>query len=133
MLGNRACKGTTDKGLRCLASPIGDSEYCLFHDPEHAEAVRDGRRLGGMRRKREGTLQAAYDLGNLATVEGLQRILEIAVMDAIGLDNSIPRMRALIAAVLAGAKLLEIGEQEERLAAVEAALGPRLVHRGKSR
>jgi hypothetical protein len=39
----------------------------------------------------------------------------------LSLENSIARVRALIAIVLAGAKLLEMGELEERLAALEAA------------
>jgi Mg2+/Co2+ transporter CorC len=39
----------------------------------------------------------------------------------------VARNRTLIAGTLAAAKLLEVGEQEERLAAIEAALGPRVV------
>ena len=54
-------------------------------------------------------------------------MLEIAVLDALGLENSVARSRVLISGVLAGAKLLEVGEMEERMAAVEAALGPRVV------
>jgi len=47
--------------------------------------------------------------------------------DALALENSVARGRLLLAAVLAGARLLEVGEMEERLVAVEAALGPRIV------
>jgi hypothetical protein len=43
------------------------------------------------------------------------------------LENSVARNRALFAGALAATKLLEVGEQEERLAAIEAALGPRVL------
>jgi hypothetical protein len=56
------------------------------------------------------------------SIEAIRRILEIATIDALGLDNSIARARVLIAAVLAAAKLLETGELEGRLAALEAAV-----------
>jgi hypothetical protein len=60
-------------------------------------------------------------------VLALRRLLEVALLDTLGLENSVARNRALMSGVLAGAKLLEVGDQEERLASVEAALGPRLV------
>ena len=48
-----------------------------------------------------------------------------AVLDALGLDNSIARARLLITGSLAAAKLLETGELEDRLAALEAAVRSR--------
>jgi hypothetical protein len=71
--------------------------------------------------------QGAYELESLDTVPGIRRLLEIALLDTVGLENSVARNRTVIAGVLAAAKLLEVGEQEERLAAIEAALGPRVV------
>jgi len=58
----------------------------------------------------------------LGSIESIRRILEIAVLDALGLENSIARARLLIAGSLAAAKLLETGELEERLTSLEAAL-----------
>jgi hypothetical protein len=49
----------------------------------------------------------------------------------MGMENSVARSRTLISGALAAAKLLEVGEQEERLAAVESALGPRVVKKGR--
>lgn len=54
-------------------------------------------------------------------------MLEIALTDTLALDNSVARARALIAIVQTGAKLLEVGEVEERLAALEAVIEPRRV------
>ena len=47
-------------------------------------------------------------------------------MDALALDNSVARVRALTAIVQVGSRLLEVGELDERLKAIEGALGPRL-------
>ncbi|MPZ49027.1 MAG: hypothetical protein GEU75_06930 [Dehalococcoidia bacterium] len=131
MVGKRICRGITSKGERCLAAPLRDSDFCTFHDPEHNEAVASGRKLGGQRRRSEGALAAAYDFDGLNSVMELRRLLEIATLDTLNLGNSIARNRALMSAVLAGAKLLEAGELEERLADVEAALGQRSVRKGR--
>ena len=85
-------------------------------------AAAEARRLGGLRRRRERTVSGAYDFAGLGSIESIRRILEIAVLDALGLENSIARARLLIAGSLAAAKLLETGELEERLTSLEAAL-----------
>jgi hypothetical protein len=111
-----------------------DGEFCFWHSPEHAEEAAKARSLGGQRRRRESTLAGAYEIGPLDTVGGIRRVLEIVTFDGLGMEtNSVARGRLLIAAAQALTKLLEVGELEERLAAVEAALGPRLVKLGKRR
>ena len=57
------------------------------------------------------------------SVGSIRRLLEIATIDVLGLENSIVRSRTLISAALAAAKLLETGELEERIATLEAAVG----------
>lgn len=47
-----------------------------------------------------------------ANVASVRRVLEIAVLDALGLDNSLARSKVLIGAVATAAKLLE-AEREE--------------------
>jgi len=104
-----------------------ESDFCVFHDPEHAEVVQEARRAGGQRRKREATLATAYDFQGLTSVDEIRRLVEVAAYDALGLDNDIGRVRALGYLAQIAVTLLEKGEMEERLTAVEAALGPRLV------
>ena len=108
-----------------------DGDFCFWHDPEHQAEAADARRLGGLRRKREGTLQGAYELRGIDGIEGIRRYLEIGLIDLLSLENSVARSRAIFSGVLAAAKLLEVGEQEERLQAIEAALGPRVVRRDR--
>lgn len=134
MVTPRACTGLTRTGERCGAPPMLDGEFCFWHSPEHAEEAAKARSLGGQRRRRESTLAGAYEIGPLNTVGGIRRVLEIVTFDGLGMEtNSVARGRLLIAAAQALTKLLEGGELEERLAAVEAALGPRLVKPGKRR
>jgi hypothetical protein len=133
LLGKANCKGITKGGERCQAPPLRESDFCFWHDPEYAEEADQARKLGGQRRRREKITEGAYELAELNSIPALRRVLEIALLDALGLENSIARSRALISGVLAGAKLLEVGEMEERMAAVEAALGPRVVSQGKRR
>lgn len=109
-------------GRHCGAPPGLDSAFCFWHDPDKADEVAEAQRLGGTRRKRERTIAAAYDFTGLGSIDAIRRILEVATTDALSLENSIARVRALISAALAAAKLLETGELEARLAVLEMAL-----------
>jgi hypothetical protein len=122
MVVKRACKARRQDGTPCRATPLAESEYCLFHDPAHANEVSEARRLGGIRRRREVLTRGAYELEGLHTVDDIRRLLDIATLDTLGLENSIARNRTLIAATMAALKLLEVGELEERLRSLEAAV-----------
>jgi hypothetical protein len=119
----RRCAHELANGRPCHAPPGRDSTFCFWHDPGKAEDLAEAQRLGGARRRRERTIAAAYDVAGLGTVEAIRRIVEIATIDALGLENSIARGRLLISAALAAAKLLETGELEERIAVLETAIG----------
>ena len=82
--------------------------------------------MGGRRRRREATVTGAYELDGLEDVAGLRRLLEIAAVDGLSLENSIARLRGLTTVVQVGARLLEVGELEDRLSAVEEVLGARI-------
>ena len=96
-----------------------------MHAPEHAAEVQDARRLGGLRRRREVAVQGAYDLGDLEHVAGLRRVLGIAILDTLGLDNSVARARTLGYLVGVGLKALEVGELDERVGVLEMAVRAR--------
>ena len=125
-MANRTCKARTDKGDPCRAMPMRESDFCVFHDPEHAEVVAQARSAGGQRRKREATLAMAYDFQGLTTIQEIRRLVEVAAFDALGLNNDLGRVRALGYLAQVATTLLEKGETDERLTAVETALGPRL-------
>jgi hypothetical protein len=102
-----------------------------MHDPEIAAEVQEGRRLGGLRRKREGTVAAAFDFEGLETIPQIRRMVEVAAFDALSIENSLARVRALGYLEQVAVMLLEKGEHEERLDAIESVLGPRLPQRGQ--
>ena len=54
-----------------------------------------------------------------------RRLLEIAALDALGLENSVARVRAITTVVQVGARLLEVSELQQRLEDLEAAVRPR--------
>jgi len=130
----RTCKAKVEaSGEECRQSPLKERDWCFWHDPDNETVAADARRLGGQRRKREGTLSGAFELEGLGSIADLRRVLEIALFDSLALDNGVNRNRTLIAITQAGAKLLEVGEFEERLAAIESVMEPRLKSEQKGR
>ena len=121
MVARRVCVFVMPDGRGCRAGPQRERPYCFAHDPERAAEAAEARRLGGLRRRKEGTLAIAYDLPGLDSVDGIRRLLEIVVTDGLGLENSIARLRALISTAVAATNLLKVGELEDRVAALEAA------------
>ena len=119
----RHCAFLMPGGRQCRAAPLIDGAFCLLHDPAKAQEAGEARRLCGFRRRREGTIVVAYDLESLGTVEGIVRVLDIALRDVLGLDNTVPRNRALIGVASAAARLLEVGDLAARVAGLEASLG----------
>lgn len=118
-----SCAGERPDGGRCRSWPIRGEAYCLWHSPDREEEAADARRLGGLRRRREKAVSGAYDLVGLDSVQAIRRVLEIATLDALGLENSLARSRTLISAAVAAARLLETGELEARIDALETAVG----------
>jgi hypothetical protein len=110
----RTCAFALVDGQRCRASPLRDEPYCFWHSPDHAQEAENARRLGGLRRRREKTITSVYELEGLGSVDGIRRVLDIVVADALGLENSVGRSRVLIAAAMAATRLLELHETETR-------------------
>ena len=122
MVARRSCTFLMPDGRACRAGPQRDRPFCFAHDPERAEEAAEARRLGGLRRRKEGTIAVAYDLPGLDSVAGIRRLLDVVVTDGIGLENGIARLRVLIAATVAATNLLKVGEFEERLTALESVI-----------
>ena len=126
MAAARKCNADTGEGKPCRQAPLQDRDYCFWHSPKHAEEVAEAGRLGGLRRRREKTVAVAYDLEGLATLDQIRRLVEIAVMDTLGLENSIARSRVLAYLAQVALKVVEAAELQERVVALETAMGPRL-------
>jgi len=120
------CRAVKNDGQPCGAPRLRDGEYCFWHSPDHAEELAEAQRLGGLRRRKEKTVAGAYDLEGLDDVPKIRRLLEIAVLDTLSLENSVARSRTLAYLAQVALKTLEVGEFEARLEALEATTGPRL-------
>jgi hypothetical protein len=125
MVASRSCEFVMADGSRCRAGPQRERPYCFAHDPERAAEAAEARKLGGLRRRKEGTIALAYDLPGLESVAGIRRLLQIVSTDGLAMDNGVPRLRVLISTAVAATNLLKVGEIEERLAAMEATLTSR--------
>lgn len=104
-----------------------ESGLCFWHDPDYAAEAKEAQRIGGLRRRTEATVAAAYDFEGLRTVEQIWRFLETTAIDTLRLENGVNRNRTLASLTQIAIKLLGIGEHEERIRALEGALGPRLL------
>ena len=124
----RQCAFCGPSGEPCRAAPLRDSQFCLMHSPEHALEVQEARRLGGLRRKREATLSGAYDFEALDTVSGIRRLIQVAAMDTLGMENSISRNRTLAYLAQVALRTLEVGDLEERIIALEQAVRGKQEH-----
>ena len=126
---SRTCSGRKPDGSPCTAAPLMGGGFCLWHDPDHQDELTEARRLGGQRRRRERVVAGAYDFEGLGSVPSIRRLVEVAATDTLGLENSVARARALAYLAQVATGLLEKGETEERLAAIESVLGPRMKDR----
>ncbi len=122
MLG-RGCTYQRYDGRPCRATPMKDMPHCFWHAPETADEAAEARRLGGLHRRKKRTVAAIYGVGGLRTVDDYLGLLETVAIETMALENSIARNRAVAGMVGTGLKLLEIGEHEERIVALEAASG----------
>lgn len=118
----RRCAFHNDKGEPCRAAPLRHGQFCLMHSPEHAQEVQEARKLGGLRRKREATVSVAYDVDGLDTVAEIRRLVQVAVIDTLGMENSISRARTLAYLAQVALRLLEVGNLEERIMVLEQAV-----------
>jgi len=104
----RRCQQTKADGSPCGAPPSKGGRYCFAHDPARSDEMAAARRLGGERRRRERVVSGVYDLSGLRDVDSIHRLLDVVVLDTLGLENSVARSRTLITAAMAATKLLEV-------------------------
>ena len=119
MVMRRQCAFRGTSGEPCRAAPLKDGQFCWVHSPERVKEVQEARRLGGLRRKRESTISNAYQFDSLTSVEGIRRIVEVAVLDTLAMENSLSRNRTLAYLVQVALHTLEVGDIEARIAALE--------------
>ena len=125
MVMSGTCSFIKEDGQPCRAAPVRGSDFCFWHSPEHTREATEARRLGGLRRRREKITSNVYQFEGLGSVVQIRRLLEIAVLDTLGLENSVARARTIAYLCQVSVKLLETGELEDRVEMLEQTLNAR--------
>jgi hypothetical protein len=100
--------------------------FCFWHSTETADELADAQRMGRLHRRKKRTVATISGFGGLRTIEDHQALLETITIETMALENSIARNRAVNSMLATGLRLVETGELEARVQALEAAAGQRL-------
>jgi hypothetical protein len=95
MVVSGTCSFVKEDGQPCRAAPVRGSNFCFWHSPDRTREADEARRLGGLRRRREKVTSGVYQFEGLESVPQIRRLLEIAVLDTLGLENSVARSRTI--------------------------------------
>lgn len=117
MASRKKCAGKTKKGKACRAFSVKGSKYCQAHDPALAAARAAWRKAGG-----ESRATPEGDPVELMGPEDVRTGLAAVIGSTWKLANTGERSRALISGYLAALRTFEVGELEERVAALEEIL-----------
>ena len=110
----KRCKGVTKGGQGCRSWAVKDSDYCQAHDPGLAAQRAAWRSAGGKARTTpEG------DPVELLNAQDVRKGLAAVVGSTWKLQNTAERSRALCQLYLGALRTFEIGELEQRVAALE--------------
>ncbi len=82
--------------------------FCFWHNPASVSRATRAREAGGRRRRREKKIRRENDLVGLDGVAGIRRVVEVAVTDALALDNGIARCRVLIQGAAVLVRIIEL-------------------------
>ena len=122
-MASERCKAAKVNGEPC-PNPAGADGYCFAHSPNRGAERAEARRRGGRNRHTPHS-SAAQPPAAVRTVGDVLQVLDYALGEALAHDNSIARGRLLVAIAAAYVEVFKVGEIEQRLAALEAALNPK--------
>ena len=114
------CKSKTKSGGRCQAQAVRGGDLCFTHSPKHAAQRAQAHKRGGQRNRTPHNATPETLPDKVRTLADAQKILDYTLREILPMPNSIQRARVLIALFESFVKALEIGELEERIAALEA-------------
>jgi hypothetical protein len=116
------CKAKTQSGKPCKMRPLKGSRFCFNHDPAAAAQRAAARKHGGEARHNAHAGDLSTIPEEIGSVQDVRKILDYVRNELLVLENSIGRNRELRALSETYMRSFEIGEIEERLAALEEML-----------
>jgi hypothetical protein len=117
----RPCSARRADGSPCAATAMAGHEHCMFHNPEMSEQRASGRRQGGAARSQpRAVLNPDETMQRVRTIGDLRDLLADTINDVRTgrLDPRVANTVGYLSSVLV--RVLEAGELEDRLAAVES-------------
>ena len=114
------CHGKTASGAACKMPAVKNSKYCFTHSPDTRAEQAAARRRGGENRHTPHFADETQLPAKVEKLEDANKILTYTLAEVIGMDNSLMRARVLLSLFDSFVKSFEIGELEQRIAALEA-------------
>ncbi len=120
----KQCSADKRNGERCKAFANGNG-VCFMHDATKGRERAIARRNGGLATKKPHFAAASLLPSEIRKIEDVFIILDYALFETVGLDNSINRGRLLVSIAHGYIEALKVGEFEKRLEAIENAMNLR--------
>lgn len=121
MSDKKQCNAKNRRGEQCKAF-ASESGVCFMHDSAKGKERAIARRNGGLATKQPHYADASVLPLSIRNIESVLIVLDYALQESVGLDNSIQRGRLLVSIAHGYVEALKVGEIEQRLEAVETAL-----------
>ncbi len=121
MSDKKQCKSNNKQGERCKAY-ANENGVCFMHDATKGKERAAARRNGGLATKQPHYADATVLPSTIRNIASVLIVLDYALQESVGLDNSIQRGRLLISIAHGYIEALKVGEMEARLEAVEITL-----------
>jgi hypothetical protein len=123
-MSKKQCSANNRSGERCKAYANGNG-VCFMHDATKGKERALARRNGGLATKQPHYADAEVLPSEVRKIEDVFMILNYALIETVGLDNSINRGRLLVSIAHGFIEALKVGELEKRLESLEIALKSR--------
>jgi len=117
----KQCQATKRNGEPCNAA-ANETGFCFTHDATKGAERAIARRKGGLQRIAPHVADASIMPKETRTIADVMIILDYALQESLVLSNSIQRGRLLVSIAHGFIEALKVGEMEQRMEAVEAAL-----------
>ena len=117
----KKCKGKLKNGKACSAH-AGSSGYCWAHDPKLARKRAQAHKRGGRNSRHSAPASDLPEDADPTTAQGLQKAIATVFLDTWKLENSVARARALAYLASVQKSIIEVGELEGRIEALEQAI-----------
>jgi hypothetical protein len=112
------CGAQTKRGAPCRSFALPNGQFCLSHDPERRETVREARARGGAAASKLRALQGRR--AKLETPAALVRFTGKLIQDVLDETTPVDVGRAVLYGISIQRQLVESGDLEKRLSALEA-------------